>query len=194
MLNSCSQTRGPHRYYYDMQPGEPPPDALARCMELFALHQRRLSLHISALLPDPADAEEILHETNIVIWKKFDQFEPGTDFLTWAYRIAFYQILEHRRRKAKSRAAFSQDLLRQLAAGGEREDAHLERRRAALAECRKKLPAEDRTLLEECYAPGARIATVAGAGGRKATSLYRSLRRIRQLLMECIERTLATEA
>ena len=160
-------------------------------MELFALHQRRLHLYLSALLPSPADAEEVLHETNIVIWKKFDQFQPGGDFLTWAYRIAYLQTCDYRRRKARSGLGFQPDVLEQLAETARAEDELLERRRAALAECTKKLDAEDRTLLEECYAPEARISDVAERLGRTATSLYRSLRRIRQLLGACIERSLA---
>src|SRR5688500_9078964 len=106
-----------------------PNDPLKRCMELFALHQRRLLLYISALLPSPGDAEEVLHETNIVIWKKFEQFHEGGDFLTWAYRIAFYQVCEYRRRKSRSPAGFSPEVLEQLAETARNEDEVLERRR-----------------------------------------------------------------
>lgn len=163
-------------------------------MELFALHQRRLFLYISALIPSPGDADEVLHETNIVIWKKFDQFEPGTDFLTWAYRIAQFQALEYRRRKAKAMPGFSPDVMAQIAGRALDEDAHLERRRSALADCTRKLEHPDRTLLEQCYVPGARVAEIARNTGRTATSIYRTLRRIRNLLMDCVRRSLAAEA
>src|SRR5687768_16479673 len=115
-------------------------DPMERCMELFALHQRRLLLYIRALVPSPADADEVLHEINIVIWKKFDQFHEGGDFLTWAYRIAYYEICEYRRRKARSPAAFSPEVLEQLAETARTEDDVLERRRSALSRCAQKLP------------------------------------------------------
>ena len=177
-----------------MKPEEPRSEALERCMELFALHQRRLYLYVSALIPSPADADEVLHETNIVIWKKFDQFEPGTDFLTWAFRIAHYQALEQRRKKAQSAPGFSLEVMEQLAGKAIEQDADLEHRRAALIDCRKKLGSSDRDILERCYAPNARVTRIANEMGKTATSLYRSLRRIRQLLTDCVRRTLAAEA
>lgn len=166
---------------------------LARCLELFHLHQRRLLLYLQALLPSPADADEALQEANIVIWKKFGEFAGG-DFLSWALRIAHFQALEHRRRNAQRHPGFAPELLDQLALRAREESDLLERRRAALTGCTKKLDADDQGLVEACYAPGARIHDVAARLGRTATSLYRSLRRIRQLLQACVDRTLAREA
>lgn len=168
-------------------------DPTERSLELFALHQRRLSLYISALVPSPADADEILQETNVVIWKKFDTFTPGTDFLSWACRIALYQVLDYRRRRARSPALLSEDVTRQVAEVAERERGILERRREALQECRAKLAPGERRLLDECYRPDVEIREVAQRLGRVPTSLYRTLRRIRQALMDCIQRRLASE-
>ena len=173
---------------------EPRQDPIERSLALFELHQKRLFLYIRALIPDPAEAEEILQETTIVVWKKVDEFRPGTDFFQWVSRIAHFQILEHRRRRARSQRSFSPELLDQLAGSAREEEPELERRRAALENCRRKLAASDRDLLEACYAPQARVEDVAARSGRAATSLYRSLRRIRQLLTDCVERTLSLEA
>ena len=173
---------------------EPEPAPLERCLELFELHQKRLFLYIRALVPDPAEAEEILHETNIVVWKKVDEFRPGTDFFQWISRIAHFQILEQRRRRAKSRISFSPELIDQLAQSAREAEPELERRRAALENCRRKLAGTDRDLLDACYAPLARVEDVAARTGRAATSLYRSLRRIRQMLLDCVERTLSMES
>jgi len=169
-------------------------EPIERCLELFELHQKRLFLYIRALVPDPAEAEEILHETNIVVWKKVDEFRPGTDFFHWITQIARFQILDYRRRQARSRIRFSPELVDQLAQSTQEAEPELERRRAALENCRRKLAAADRDLLEACYAPLARVEDVASRSGRAATSLYRSLRRIRQMLFDCVERTLSMES
>jgi RNA polymerase sigma-70 factor (ECF subfamily) len=166
-------------------------ERLERCLDLFSRHQRRLYLYISALVPSPADVEEILHETNIVVWKKFDQFEPGSDFLAWAFRIAHLQILDHRRRSARARARFSDEVLEQLAGLARTEDDDLERRRHALQGCRGKLPAPEREILDACYAPGANVEDVARRLGRAPTSVYRTLRRLRQVLLESVQRALS---
>lgn len=52
-------------------------------VQLFSRSQRRLFLHILAQVSNPADAEEILQDTNVVIWSKFEQFQQGTNFIAW---------------------------------------------------------------------------------------------------------------
>ncbi|QDU61193.1 RNA polymerase sigma factor CnrH [Planctomycetes bacterium Pan216] len=171
-------------------------ERLDQCLSLFARHQRRLSLFISSLLPNPADADEVLQETNIVIWNKFDQFDPdrpGGDFLAWAFRIASLQVRDYKRRRSAT-ATFSPLVLDQLAATWLAEQPLLEARREALSLCLSKLPDEDRSLLEDCYAPGSKVAHIAKRLSRTATSVYRSLRRIRHVLAACIDRQLAGES
>ncbi len=163
-------------------------------LELYSRHQRRLFLYINAMLPSPADADEVFQETNIVIWKKFDQFEIGTDFLAWAYRIAYFQVRDYRRRAWRRANCFTPEVLEQLADTVQEEEELLEDRRAALADCRKKLNEDDQQLLNQCYAPDARVEQVAQSLERKATSVYRSLRRIRQLLLDCIKKTVDAKA
>lgn len=165
-------------------------------MDLFATHQRQLFLYISAILPSPADAEEALQETNIVIWKKFDQFQPdapGSDFLAWAYRIAYYQALDHRRRMARSAAAFSPQVMDKLHATAQHEAPVIDTRRRLLDACLSKLPEADRQLIEECYAPDASVADIATESQRTATSVYRSLRRIRRALSDCVTRQIKAQ-
>ena len=72
-------------------------------VELFTRHQRRLYLLILAQVPRPADAEEILQETNLVIWRKAAKFQPGTNFFAWAAQIAGYEVLKYRERKHRER-------------------------------------------------------------------------------------------
>lgn len=165
-------------------------------MDLFARHQRRLRLYIQAMLPSPADVDEVLQETNVVIWKKFDQFDPdapGSDFLSWAIRIAQFQTLDYRRRLGRRLASLSPEVMEQVAATLTREEPLLERRRDALRTCLGKLADDDRELIERCYADDGNVLDVASRLERKATSVYRSLRRIRRLLGECIDRQVAGE-
>ena len=34
------------------------------------------------------EADDLFQETSSVLWQKFDQFQPGTDFYAWACRTA----------------------------------------------------------------------------------------------------------
>ena len=40
---------------------------------------------------DAGDAEDILQACRLTLWKQFETFEPGTNFLAWARKIALNQ-------------------------------------------------------------------------------------------------------
>lgn len=56
-----------------------------------------------------------MQEISLALWKKFSQFNPDTEFLKWAYVVARYELLMFRRRKARDRHIFHEDLLELLA-------------------------------------------------------------------------------
>jgi RNA polymerase sigma-70 factor, ECF subfamily len=170
-------------------PAERPTDdqhRLDAVLEQFARHQRRLYLYIVGLVGSPADAEEVLQETNIIVWKKCEQFEPGTDFRAWVFRIALLEARKVHERRRKRGVGLSDELLEQLATTYEREEDMLEIRRARLAGCLEKLKPADRQLVGDVYGRGVEIATMAERSGREPTSIYRSLRRVRRLLADCV--------
>lgn len=70
-------------------------------LHLFTTYQLRVYRYIVTLVANQADAEEIFGETNMVIWRKSDPFRPGTNFLAWACRIAYLEVLKHRERKGR---------------------------------------------------------------------------------------------
>jgi RNA polymerase sigma-70 factor (ECF subfamily) len=65
--------------------------------------------------------------------------------------------------------------------------------REALQQCMERLNASDRELLDVCYDGTDSVKDVAAKLGRSADSVYHSLRRIRGVLFECINRTAAQE-
>ncbi len=169
-----------------------PPDA--EFVQLFTKHQRRLFLLILAQIHDPVDAEEVLQNVNVIIWKKCGQFQPGTNFLAWAATIANYEVLKYRSRRSRDRLVFSDEFLTTVSAEAVEHSEELERRRAALKECIQKLRLQDRELIEQRYAPGETGKNLAEQIGRPSNSVYQSLGRIRRTLMECIQRRIAAEA
>jgi RNA polymerase sigma-70 factor (ECF subfamily) len=169
-----------------------PPNA--EFVQLFTRHQRRLFIYILAQVPSPVDADEILQETNIIIWRKCDQFELGTNFLAWASRIAKFEVLKFRDKKRRDRLHFSDAFVEQVADEALVVSGELELRRKALIYCLGKLREKDRELIQQRYAPGANGRTVAELLDRPVNSVYQSLGRIRRTLMECINRRLAVEA
>lgn len=169
-----------------------PPDG--EFVELFTRHQRRLFLLILSQIHDPIEAEEVLQNVNVIIWKKCQQFQPGTNFLAWAAAIVNYEVLKYRSRRTRERLVFSDEFLTTVAAEVVERSEELEQRRTALKDCIQKLRTQDRELIQQRYAPGETGKNLAQQVGRPANSVYQSLGRIRRSLMECIQRRLTAEA
>ena len=157
---------------------------------MLATCQRRVFLYALGLVHNPNDAEEILQQTNLVLWRKFDQFEQGTDFDRWACRIAYYEVLKARENQGRMRL-LSSDFIDTMAAEAEKSLDLLDDRREALSGCLKKLREKDRYLVMRRYQHRATTRSVAETLGRSVQGTRKSLHRIRMALLACIERTLA---
>jgi RNA polymerase sigma-70 factor (ECF subfamily) len=170
--------------------GQHPSAPSAEFVQLFTHHQRRLFLFILSQIPNPIEAEEVQQETNVVIWSKFSQFRPGTNFLAWVSQIANFEVMKYRSRKKRDRMQFSDEFLETVSKEALERSDELEERRNALIECIQKLRPRDRELIQQRYAPGEKGKHLAEQIGRPANSVYQSLGRIRRALMECIQRRL----
>ncbi len=164
-----------------------------RFAQLLAKCQRRVFLYALGLVHSAADAEEVLQQTNLVLWRKFDRYEPGTDFGRWACRIAYYEVLKFRERRGREERLFSSDFVERLAVESESAMGVWDARREALVRCLKKLTERDRQLVLGRYQENATTRSVAEALGRSIQGTRKSLHRIRMALLACIERTLAAE-
>jgi RNA polymerase sigma-70 factor (ECF subfamily) len=160
-------------------------------LRLYSVSQRQIYSFIGTYFRDPADIDEVLQETSIVLWTKFAEFRVDGDFLRWAFGIARLEVLRHFRTQNKRGAPFDEQLIDLLAEERYRQIDYLDSRREALKSCLDKLNERDRTLIEECYRSGAPIKKVAERLSRPTNAVYQSLGRIRRALYECIDRTLS---
>ena len=61
--------------------------------------QQRLYSYIYRRLANRDQAQEVLQQVNLVLCRKADDFELGTNFDAWAVTVAHYQILSYRKIK-----------------------------------------------------------------------------------------------
>lgn len=155
--------------------------------------QRALHAFILSQVADLSAADDILQETNLVLWNKRDDFTPGSNFRAWAFRIARNQVLAYRKRQGRDRLLFSDTLLDQIAGEADTRAAELGERRRALAECSGKLSSHEREVLKLCYAESKSGREIAEATDRSPDAIYQLLHRLRESLLECIRRVLARE-
>jgi len=177
--------------------GTPPTDPDGQRYEAFVrqfvARESRLRAFLRALLPSWEDVDDALQETSIIAWRKFAQFEEGTNFLNWLFAIARFEALKQLRSRARSPLVFSDDVLDLLADEGAEETEQLEAERRALAFCLDQLPSAQRELLERSYQPGARLHEVAAQAGRTAAAFYKVIQRLRAALLDCAQRRLRAE-
>lgn len=142
---------------------------------------------------DADAARDVLQETNLVLWRKSEEFEsgadPGADFGAWACRVARYQVLAWARDRGRDRMVFDEGLLSDLAEVAERQTARGYEQRRALRQCLGKLTAEQRQLIQMRY-EGSTVKALAESLGKKANHVAQLLFRIRAALAQCIESTL----
>ena len=159
-------------------------------IRLMTKYERMVYGYILSLVPNWADADEILQETNIRLWEEFEKFQAGTNFAAWAIRVAHFQILTWRKKVSRSRLVFDQRVLDALASEPSWTDDEFEARQQALAVCVSELPDHSRDLLRHCYVEGSKAKDVAVEMNRTPASVYKALELIRVALHACIQRKL----
>jgi RNA polymerase sigma-70 factor (ECF subfamily) len=167
-------------------------DRILQFSELLQESRSRVFGFIYAIVLNLADTEDLFQQTATLLWEKFDEFEPGTDFTSWALRIARFKASNFLRSKYREQKRFSNSTIEELylasvSAGDESRQERLD----ALKGCMAKLNDTDRGLLMRCYTGGLRINEIAADEGKTANAIYAALHRIRCLLIECVRRTLA---
>ena len=174
----------------------PKPDELGEqdFMRLLSDHKERLFRLIFCMVRSLEDADDVFQQTSIVLWNKFSEFEPGSNFYLWSSTVARLTSLNFLKAKNSQRVVFSEEFMDELAENDLGESLALrDARLRALAHCREKLSPPDQALLAACYGQERKIIAVAKDFGRPVGSVYDSLSRIRRALYDCIHRALVLE-
>ncbi len=163
-------------------------DRQAEFVRLLSQCSSRLFGFVLSLCVNRSDAEDVFQNTSVVLWEKFDAFEPGTNFLAWACRIAYFEALYDRRKtsrvKTLSDAAWQALATDALATVDEKHEDQ-----EALADCLARLKGADRELLQQRYFAQQSVAEIAEASAKSVHSIYRALSRIHDALLQCVRRS-----
>lgn len=172
---------------------DPTEERYEQFVSLFTRHEPGLRAFVRSLVFSWDAVDEVMQNTGLVLWRKFDTFDPETEFMRWACVVARFEVLAWRRDKARDRHVFDEDLVNLLAEEAADEHEVLERERRALEQCLRKLPGKQRRIVMAAYEPGVRLNQVAEALGKTATAFYKTLNRARGRLLLCIESEMAQE-
>ena len=155
--------------------------------------QDRIYAYILALLGDSVAAEDVLQETNLAATRQLTETAAIDDFAAWLFGVARNQVHTYRRRQARERLRFGDELLDVLADEIPAATAEINVRQRALRDCLADLPSEQRELILRRYAPGETVQRLAAELKRTVGVVSQTLYRIRLVLAQCIEGKLAAE-
>jgi len=161
-------------------------DRHAQFLTLFLASEKEVFRYISALVPNASEAQDLVQQTALALWRKFESYDPRQPFTPWACRFALLEVKEFLRRTRKWRALLEGDLADELVRRRESLNADLDRRLTHLASCLDKLPNQRRALVEGYYYERQSVEDLAARTGKTVEAIYKSLQRIRQTLLECV--------
>lgn len=161
---------------------------------LLTQHQDALFRYIFSLVPSEADARDILQETSVALFRKFDQYDPSRPFLPWAYRFAYLQVQKHREKSARSPLLFSEDVIDLLASDRAHLEPVLDERLRWLDQCLSQLSPLHQELVTGRYGLRQSAETLMERFAMSRRTLFRNLELVRGQLHACVTRHLQQES
>ena len=140
-----------------------------------------------SLLGNRQHAQDVMQETNLLLWRKANQYQSGTNFPAWMMKVAYFQVLAYRR-KLNRQAIFiaDEDALANFAEEALEAKHFIEERRDLFRQCQSKLPERQRDLVRRRYTEGAAIKAVAEQIGSSVAATKQALFRARENLIRCV--------
>ena len=159
-----------------------------RFLRLFLAHEREIYRYVAALVPSTADTQDIVQQTAVVLWEKFDQYDPDRPFAPWAFRFSLNVARQWMDRQKRWKAVLDQGLAEELVSRREQLRPEIDARLAYLEKCMAKLRDDQKALIEGYYHKQLDVETMATEFRRTTGAIYKSLQRIRHQLQACIEK------
>ena len=137
------------------------------------------------------DADEILQDCKVAMWKHFGSFAEGSNFRAWARTFATHHILNYRRSsKKRPSTGLEAEFIEAVAGEIEQRADQLDARAEALQGCLRKLPEAHRKIVVWRYYEDCGVEEIATKSERSVEAVYRLLSRIRGVLNDCVSRAL----
>lgn len=160
-------------------------------VEFLTPNYYKIHSFILTLVLNKADAEDVLQSAITYMWEHFNDFKKETNFLSWAFTIAKYQVLTYRKKKQRSRIHFDDNAIALIESENKKLSLEMEVRYNALDKCIKKLPYEELTYIKKHFGDNIPVIALASEFGISANMAYKRIARIKNLLLNCIRQVIA---
>jgi len=155
--------------------------------------QSALRGYCHASLGQSDEATEAVQRTNITLWRKCGDWDPGTDFLPWAITVAKFEVLGviRDRQRLHARFVFDPDIVEMMTDEASHQAGESSERAEVLEHCLTKLSGTNRQAIADYYLHGHSIQHIATTSGKGTSAVKVMLLRLRGKLRECIEGRMA---
>jgi len=168
-------------------------DAHSQFLKRFLQHESDLKAFIGSLVRDPHARDDLFQDVALVLWEKYESYDPARSFGAWARGIAGKRIMQRWEREGRTPLPFSPRAIEAIAEAYERTASTASDRASALELCLERLPRRSRHLLTMRYEEGLTLRAIAGRLGSTLDAVHKALSRIRSRLQKCVQKRLAGE-
>jgi RNA polymerase sigma-70 factor (ECF subfamily) len=168
------------------------PSAAQRFEELYEAHAGSVRGFVLSLVRDPVVADDVMQEVAMVLWRRFNDFNPEHSFGSWARGIAYNKVLKRWRKYSRSPVVISSDAVEGVMAAYDRAEHQITDEEIALETCMEKLPERSREYVELRYVQKLQLNEIAERLDNTLNAVNKALGKIRGKLMDCIRNVLAS--
>ena len=162
-------------------------------LKVLVPNQKRIFSYIATLIPNYADAEDVMQEVVGLLWRKYADYTPNTDFVAWALTVARYKVYEYYKDIKRAQRKLSNETIRVLEKESSSAEADYNLHLEAVKKCIRKLDQKDYKLIQLRYELNQNVKHIASRFGLSVQSIYKNLARIHNILMWCVNRQLRRE-
>lgn len=157
-------------------------------LNLLMQKQMRIYAFILSMVRNYQDADDILQSTVNTMWQKYEDSLPINDFVSWGIQIAYYKILDYRKReRSNSHIQYDSHLFETLIPIVKNMDRYSDDRLDKLKECLKKLKPRENKLIELRYYQDLKPRQISSLLGLSILNVYKIMSRIHSQLLQCVK-------
>lgn len=161
-------------------------------IRLLTTYHGRILHYVVSLVPNRAQADDVMQEVSLALWEKRAQYNPDLNFLTWMRAFARLQVLAHYRKQSRVPTQLSDAALQRVVAAIDSQQHVVDDQLTLLRRCLKKLPHAQQDLIRRFYDGRLDVLGLAKDLQIQPNTLYVKIHRIRQQLLSCVQKQSAS--
>ena len=162
-------------------------------LSLFLRSEREIYRYVASLIPNVSEAEDIVQQTAVALWERFDAYDPSQPFTAWACGFALNKARHWIERHQKWKRLLDQGLAERLLKRREELQPALDERLSHLGDCIDKLPERQRAVVTGYYHHRMDVDTLAKTAKCSVAATYKLLQRVRHALQACVDDAVSRE-